>query len=72
MFALDFYLIFNELANFLKEGGQSNAESSRQQGNNENLDIFLFIDECKVGSVFHILKSVWLLCLRNVLQITDF
>lgn len=41
VFALDFYFIFNELANFLKEGGESNVESSRQQGNtpNENLVI---------------------------------
>ncbi|XP_068597944.1 CKLF-like MARVEL transmembrane domain-containing protein 3 [Brachionichthys hirsutus] len=30
-FALDFYLIFNELANFLKEGGNSNVEPTRQQ-----------------------------------------
>lgn len=33
VFALDFYLIFNELANFLKQGGESNDEPSRQQGN---------------------------------------
>lgn len=33
VFALDFYLIFNELANFLKQGGESNEEPSRQQGN---------------------------------------
>lgn len=32
-FALDFYLIFNELATFLKQGGQSNEEPSGQQGN---------------------------------------
>ncbi|KAF0043099.1 hypothetical protein F2P81_004436 [Scophthalmus maximus] len=32
VFALDFYLIFNELANFLKQGGESNEEPSRQQG----------------------------------------
>lgn len=32
VFALDFYLIFNELANFLKQGGESNDEPSRQQG----------------------------------------
>ncbi|KAM9410149.1 CKLF-like MARVEL transmembrane domain-containing protein 3 [Pholidichthys leucotaenia] len=31
VFALDFYLIFNELANFLKRGGESNEEPSRQQ-----------------------------------------
>uniref|UniRef100_A0A8C9XTQ9 CKLF-like MARVEL transmembrane domain containing 3 n=1 Tax=Sander lucioperca TaxID=283035 RepID=A0A8C9XTQ9_SANLU len=40
VFALDFYLIFNELATFLKQGGgESNEEPSRQQGNtpNENL-----------------------------------
>ncbi|XP_051918540.1 CKLF-like MARVEL transmembrane domain-containing protein 3 [Hippocampus zosterae] len=30
-FALDFYLIFNELANFLKQGGESAEEPSRQQ-----------------------------------------
>ncbi|XP_028257148.1 CKLF-like MARVEL transmembrane domain-containing protein 3 [Parambassis ranga] len=30
-FALDFYFIFNELANFLKQGGESNEEPSRQQ-----------------------------------------
>uniref|UniRef100_A0A672GC42 MARVEL domain-containing protein n=1 Tax=Salarias fasciatus TaxID=181472 RepID=A0A672GC42_SALFA len=32
-FALDFYLIFNELASFLKQGGETNEELSRQQGN---------------------------------------
>lgn len=32
-FALDFYLIFNELATFLKDGGQTEAEPSRQRGN---------------------------------------
>ncbi|XP_042343437.1 CKLF-like MARVEL transmembrane domain-containing protein 3 [Plectropomus leopardus] len=32
VFAIDFYLIFNELANFLKQGGgESNEEPSRQQ-----------------------------------------
>ncbi|XP_041639418.1 CKLF-like MARVEL transmembrane domain-containing protein 3 [Cheilinus undulatus] len=31
VFALDFYLIFNELADFLKQGGGSNDEPSRQQ-----------------------------------------
>ncbi|XP_029983523.1 CKLF-like MARVEL transmembrane domain-containing protein 3 [Sphaeramia orbicularis] len=31
VFALDFYLIFNELANFLKQGGESTEETSRQQ-----------------------------------------
>ncbi|XP_034738338.1 CKLF-like MARVEL transmembrane domain-containing protein 3 [Etheostoma cragini] len=32
VFALDFYLIFNELATFLKQGGgESNEEPSRQQ-----------------------------------------
>lgn len=36
MFALDFYLIFNELATFLKEGGQTNAEPARQRGNPPN------------------------------------
>nr|XP_057944336.1 CKLF-like MARVEL transmembrane domain-containing protein 3 [Doryrhamphus excisus] len=30
-FALDFYLIFNELANFLKQGGETTEEPSRQQ-----------------------------------------
>ncbi|TNM91000.1 CKLF-like MARVEL transmembrane domain-containing protein 3 [Takifugu rubripes] len=30
-FALDFYLIFNELATFLKDGGQTEAEPSRQR-----------------------------------------
>ncbi|XP_028296972.1 CKLF-like MARVEL transmembrane domain-containing protein 3 [Gouania willdenowi] len=30
-FALDFYFIFNELANFLKQGGEPNEEPSRQQ-----------------------------------------
>ncbi|XP_068194670.1 CKLF-like MARVEL transmembrane domain-containing protein 3 [Antennarius striatus] len=30
-FALDFYFIFNELANFLKEGGSPNPEPTRQQ-----------------------------------------
>lgn len=35
-FALDFYLIFNELAAFLKEGGQPEAEVSRQRGNATN------------------------------------
>ncbi|XP_078138788.1 CKLF-like MARVEL transmembrane domain-containing protein 3 isoform X1 [Centroberyx gerrardi] len=33
VFALDFYVIFNDLANFLKQGGESNDEPSRQQGN---------------------------------------
>ncbi|KAK5935413.1 hypothetical protein CgunFtcFv8_020778 [Champsocephalus gunnari] len=33
VFALDFYLIFNELATFLKQGGgETNEEPSRQQG----------------------------------------
>lgn len=31
VFALDFYLIFNELANFLKQGGETTEEPSRQQ-----------------------------------------
>ncbi|KAE8297191.1 CKLF-like MARVEL transmembrane domain-containing protein 3 [Larimichthys crocea] len=31
VFALDFYLIFNELANFLKQGGEPSEEPSRQQ-----------------------------------------
>uniref|UniRef100_A0A674MDT2 CKLF-like MARVEL transmembrane domain containing 3 n=1 Tax=Takifugu rubripes TaxID=31033 RepID=A0A674MDT2_TAKRU len=35
-FALDFYLIFNELATFLKDGGQTEAEPSRQRGNATN------------------------------------
>ncbi|XP_077482888.1 CKLF-like MARVEL transmembrane domain-containing protein 3 [Stigmatopora argus] len=30
-FALDFYLIFNELANFLKQGGETTEEPSGQQ-----------------------------------------
>lgn len=33
VFAFDFYLIFNELAAFLKEGGQTDAEPTRQRGN---------------------------------------
>ncbi len=47
VFALDFYLIFNELANFLKQGGESNDEPTRQQGNapNENL-IYGHIKSC--------------------------
>ena len=36
VFSLDFYLIFNELATFLKEGGQTEAEPSRQRGNSPN------------------------------------
>lgn len=32
VFALDFYLIFNELANFLKDGRETNEATSRQQG----------------------------------------
>lgn len=32
VFALDFYFIFNELANFLKDGGEANEATSRQQG----------------------------------------
>lgn len=39
VFALDFYLIFNELANFLKQGGESNDEPSRQQGNTPNYNL---------------------------------
>ncbi|XP_041846962.1 CKLF-like MARVEL transmembrane domain-containing protein 3 [Melanotaenia boesemani] len=31
VFALDFYLIFNELATFLKQGGESNEEPSGQR-----------------------------------------
>uniref|UniRef100_A0A3Q3X585 Uncharacterized protein n=1 Tax=Mola mola TaxID=94237 RepID=A0A3Q3X585_MOLML len=31
VFALDFYLLFTELITFLKEGGETNAESSRDQ-----------------------------------------
>ncbi|XP_017260500.1 CKLF-like MARVEL transmembrane domain-containing protein 3 [Kryptolebias marmoratus] len=31
VFALDFYLIFNELASFLKQGGESNEEPSAQR-----------------------------------------
>lgn len=31
VFALDFYFIFNELADFLKHGGETNEEPSRQQ-----------------------------------------
>uniref|UniRef100_A0A3Q2WBL1 CKLF-like MARVEL transmembrane domain containing 3 n=1 Tax=Haplochromis burtoni TaxID=8153 RepID=A0A3Q2WBL1_HAPBU len=31
VFAVDFYFIFNELASFLKQGGESNEEPSRQQ-----------------------------------------
>ena len=34
VFALDFYFIFNELAGFLKQGGESNEEPSGQRGNN--------------------------------------
>lgn len=36
VFALDFYFIFNELATFLKEGGQTDEEPSRQRGNSPN------------------------------------
>ncbi|XP_045889093.1 CKLF-like MARVEL transmembrane domain-containing protein 3 [Micropterus dolomieu] len=38
VFALDFYLIFNELANFLKQGGESNDEPSRQQDHSSDSD----------------------------------
>lgn len=31
VFAVDFYLIFNELANFLKEGGEASQATPRQQ-----------------------------------------
>ncbi|KAM8876627.1 CKLF-like MARVEL transmembrane domain-containing protein 3 [Synchiropus picturatus] len=31
VFALDFYLIFNQLADFLKQGGQTSEEPARQQ-----------------------------------------
>ncbi|KAM3625323.1 uncharacterized protein V6R79_010229 [Siganus canaliculatus] len=31
VFALDFYFIFNELANFLKQGGESGDEPSRKE-----------------------------------------
>lgn len=31
VFALDFYHIFNELANFLKDGGETNEATSRQE-----------------------------------------
>ncbi|XP_056134594.1 CKLF-like MARVEL transmembrane domain-containing protein 3 [Lampris incognitus] len=31
VFALDFYIIFNDLADFLKQGGESNEESPRHQ-----------------------------------------
>lgn len=34
VFALDFYFIFNELATFLKAGGESNDEPTREPGNN--------------------------------------
>ena len=33
VFALDFYIIFNDLADFLKHGGESNEEAPRRQGN---------------------------------------
>ena len=39
IFALDFYLIFNELANFLKQGAESSDEPSRQQGNTQNENV---------------------------------
>lgn len=32
VFALDFYFIFNELANFLKDGGEANEAPPRQEG----------------------------------------
>ncbi|XP_053282562.1 CKLF-like MARVEL transmembrane domain-containing protein 3 isoform X1 [Pleuronectes platessa] len=35
VFALDFYLIFNELATFLKQGGETTEEPSRQQGGSD-------------------------------------
>ncbi|XP_060924920.1 CKLF-like MARVEL transmembrane domain-containing protein 3 isoform X1 [Limanda limanda] len=35
VFAVDFYLIFNELAAFLKQGGGTTEEPSRQQGGSE-------------------------------------
>lgn len=39
VFALDFYLIFNELASFLKQGGgDSNDEPSRQQDDSSDSD----------------------------------
>lgn len=37
-FAFDFYLIFNELAAFLKEGGETNEEPSRQQDDSSEFD----------------------------------
>ncbi|XP_034418662.1 CKLF-like MARVEL transmembrane domain-containing protein 3 [Cyclopterus lumpus] len=38
VFALDFYLIFNELATFLKQGGESNEEPSGHQDEFSNSD----------------------------------
>ncbi|XP_074522311.1 CKLF-like MARVEL transmembrane domain-containing protein 3 [Halichoeres trimaculatus] len=38
VFALDFYLIFNELADFLKQGGETNEEPSRQQDDYSDSD----------------------------------
>ncbi|XP_015240283.1 CKLF-like MARVEL transmembrane domain-containing protein 3 [Cyprinodon tularosa] len=38
VFALDFYLIFNELAGFLKQGGESNDEPSRQRDDSSDSD----------------------------------
>ncbi|XP_057708734.1 CKLF-like MARVEL transmembrane domain-containing protein 3 [Corythoichthys intestinalis] len=37
-FALDFYLIFNELANFLKQGGETTEEHSGQQADISDSD----------------------------------
>ncbi|CAN9507264.1 unnamed protein product [Ophioblennius macclurei] len=37
-FALDFYLIFNELASFLRQGGQPNEEAFRQQEESSDSD----------------------------------
>ncbi|KAM4630631.1 CKLF-like MARVEL transmembrane domain-containing protein 3 [Polymixia lowei] len=38
VFALDFYVIFNDLADFLKQGGESNDEPSRRQGDSSDSD----------------------------------
>ncbi|RVE74404.1 hypothetical protein OJAV_G00021930 [Oryzias javanicus] len=38
VFALDFYLIFNELASFLKQGGESTEEPSAHQDNFSDSD----------------------------------
>lgn len=38
VFALDFYVIFNDLADFLKQGGESNDEPSRQQDDSADSD----------------------------------